>query len=602
MWRDANVQKDKKTKRKKKEIEQEVIDGYELARKLVDDARVQKPDEWTLVTTNAELLHDENNYRAELQNSSDLSPRRREAMETFQKAATMYAAKVAQLEEKDYTTRAFETWFYASLGACDLGLIEDKHRADPTQAELIRSAIENLPGEKVAQWHMDRFANLLFNRMSSVKPQLKHKYLDTGFKIVGDNKQASEARKVHDYYKDLVNEIKLVTDIDGDARVGYDQPFGVQVHLLHTKEIERESGGFGRYLQNQNGNMYFSYNYGRPTEDYRDKFEESIREMYSEQFDVLSVTFEKPEVKSIPAGEEGWRITPYAYLLLKARGPEVDKVPPAKLDLDFLDTSGYAILPVESAVLPIDASDRLPRPYQKLAVTQILDERQSDEGRLILEIKATAQGLVPNLEELMTIAPAEFDVAEVDDPGVSVAQFDPDERIPTINSERTWVVSLQAKPGLPTKPKTFEFPKPDVEITEAVFQRYVDADLASVDGTVNLEEKYGKQSYAWITYLVVGLLLLGLLILGTLVYFLTRPNTQPTKSRLDVGEDLSPFAAITLLQDIQANNGLSEGKREELAAVIDRLEAHFFGQATGFDEPDLASEVKKWAKHSKLAV
>jgi hypothetical protein len=514
----------------------------------------------------------------------------------------MYAAKVADLDEKDYTTRAFETWYYASLGACDLGLIEDKHRADPKQAELIRAAIETLPGNQVAQWHMDRFANLLFNRMSSVKPQLKHKYLDIGFKIVGDNKQAAEARKVHDYYKDLVNEIKLVTSVDGDTRVGNGQPFGVQVALVHTKEIERESGGFGRYLQNQNSNMYFSYNYGRPTEDYRDKFDEAIRESFSEQFDVLSVTFQKPDVKSIPARDEGWRITPYAYLLLKARGPEVDEIPPAKLDLDFLDTSGYAILPVESPALPIDASKRMPRPYEKLAVTQILDERQANEGKLVLEIKATAQGLVPNLDEVMTIAPEGFEVAEIDDPGVSVAQFDPDERTPTINSERTWLVSLEAEQGLPSKPKTFEFPKPDVELSEAAYQRYVDADLASVEGVVNLEEKYGKPSYAWIYYTGIGLFLFCLAVLGLIVFFLTRPPKALAKSRLDLGEDLSPFAAISLLQDIHTNNGLSEGKRDELAAAIHRLEAHFFGQSESVDDPDLVGEVKKWAKHSKVAI
>lgn len=601
MWRDANVQKDKKTKRKKKEIEQEVIDGYELARKLVQDALEKHPEEWTLVTTNAELLHDENNYRAELKNSSDFSPRRREAMDLFRTAAEMYAAKMPDLEEKDYSTRAFETWYYASLGACDLGLIEDQHRVDPKQAALIRTAIESLP-EKASQWHMSRFANLLFNRMSSVKPQLKHKYLDVGFEIVGDNKQAAEARKVHDYYKDLVSEIKLVASIDGDTRVGHDQPFGVQINLLHTKEIERESGGFGRYLQNQNGNVNFSYNYGRPTEDYRDKFEEAVRESYSAQFDVLSVTFQKPDVKSIPAREEGWRITPYAYLLLKAKGPEVDKIPPAKLDLDFLDTSGYAILPVESPALPIDASERVSRPFQNLVLNQILDERQSDEGKLILEIKASAQGLVPDLEEMMTIAPAEFEIAEIDDPGVSVSQFDPDERKPTVNSERNWLVSLQAKPGLPTKPKTFSFPSPDVEANDAVYQRYVDADLASVEGTVNLEEKYGKTSTAWMIYTGVGVFLFGVMFLGGVIYFATRPKTEHSKSRFELGEDLSPFAAISLLQDIHANNGLSEGKRDELAEAIKRLEAHFFGQMDAVETPDLANEVKKWAKHSNLAV
>lgn len=599
LWRDANVQKAQKTKRKKKEIEQEVIDGYALARKLVSDALIKNPDEWTLVTTNAELLHDENNYRAELKNSSEFSPKRKAALDEFKKAADMYADKVKTMEEKDYTTRAFETWYYASLGACDLGLIEDQHRVDPKQADLIRNSILALPG-KAADWHMARFANLLFNRMSSVKPQLKHKYLDVGFTIVGDHKQAAEAKKVHEYYKDLVSEIQLVTSIDGDTRVGHNQPFGVQVNLRHTKEIERESGGFGRYLQNQNGNAYFSYNYGRPTEDYRDKFEEAIRETYSEQFDVVSVTFEKPEVKSIPDREDGWRITPYAYLLLKAKGPEVDKVPPAKLDLDFLDTSGYAILPVESPALPIDASERVARPYRKLSVTQILDERQSNEGKLILEVKASAQGLVPDLSEIMDVDPDSFDVAEVDDPGVSVVQFDPDERAPIVNSERTWMVSLEAKPGLPAKPKTFEFPTPNVEVTEAVYQRYVDADLASVDETVNLEERYGKPSYSWLIYSLVGLFVFGLFAVGLVVFVLTRPEKQAAVSRFDLGDDVSPFAAISLLQDIQANNGLDDNKKAELDAAINRLESHFFGQTNGADEPDLAGEVKKWSRYSKV--
>ena len=601
MWRDARVQKDKKTKRKKKEIEKEVVDGYELAQKLINDALKENPDEWSLVRTNAELLHDENNYRAELKNDAKFSDRRANAMLMFQKAADMYIAKVSELEEKDYSTTAFETWYYASLGACDLALVTKKHRADPKQAELIRAAIEKMPA-KVSEWHMARFANLLFNRMSSVKPELKHKYLDIGFKIVGDHKQAKEAKKVHDYYKDLVSEIKLETAVDGDSRVGHDKPFGVHVHLRHTKEIERESGGFGRYLQNQNANAYFSYNYGRPTEDYRDKFEEAIRETYSEQFEILSVTFQKPEVKSIPAKEDGWRITPYAYLLLKAKGPEVDKIPPAKLDLDFLDTSGYAILPVESAPLPVDASEVKPRPYRNLRITQILDERQSMDGKLILEIKAESQGIVPELEDIMTIDPDKFTVKNIDDQGVSVAQFDEEETLPTVMSERNWMVSLEAKPNLPTKPKTFDFPEPTTEFKEVVYQRYVDADLASVTGTVNLEEKYGKKSYAWMIWVALGAIVSLVLFVGLLVWLLSRPKKERKKSRLDFDRELSPFTAISLLQEIQANNGMSQSKKEELAAAIDQLEAQFFGQSDSSGSVDLKKEVKKWAKHSKLAV
>ena len=70
---------------------------------------------------------------------------------------------------------------------------------------------------------------------------------------------------------------------------------------------------------------------------------------------MISVTFQDEKVNSRATGEYGWRVTPYAYLLLKARGPKVDKVPPLRLDLDFMDTSGYVVLPVESPTIPVDA-------------------------------------------------------------------------------------------------------------------------------------------------------------------------------------------------------------------------------------------------------
>ena len=602
MWRDANVQKDKKTKRKKKDIEAEVIGGYETAGRIIADSLAKNPDEWRLVATQASLLHDENNYRADAKNSTAFSKRRNAAMELFNKAAKMYVSSLEYLEKKDYKTDAFDTWFYASLGACDLGLITDKHQADSKQPALIRQALESIEGEEKNKWHMDRFANLLFNRLSSAKPQLKFKYLDKGFEIVGDNEQAAEARKVHDYYKDLVTEIKIESHIEGSDRVGTGKPFGVHVSLRHTKEIERESGGFGRYLQNQNGSGYFSYNYGRPTNDYRDKFDEGVRESFEEQFEVLSVTFQKPDVQSIPAGEPGWRITPYAYVLLKAKGPEVDKVPPFRLDLDFLDTSGYAILPVESATLPIDASasEAEARPFKSLEVTQILDERQAEDGKLILEIKGQAQGLVPDLDEIMDVDFKDFEVVSIDNEGASVSQFDEEESLPTIISDRNWVVSLEAKKGLPAKPTAFNFPVPNIELKEVVYQRYVDADLAIVTPSISLEEKYGKTSYGWIIGLIAAVGLLAFLVVGLIIWFATRSGKSTREAQPELNGNLSPFAAISLLQDIYSNNGLNETKKVELKQSINRLEEHYFGKHNGDESPDLASEVKKWTKQSRV--
>jgi hypothetical protein len=129
-----------------------------------------------------------------------------------------------------------------------------------------------------AERHTSMFASNLFTRMSNVGPAIKFRYVREGLEIAGDHKLAREARAVFDYYKDLVTEIQLRATIDGDDRVGHAEPFGLKIDIRHTREIERESGGFAKYLQNQNSQNY-GYNYGRPLEDYRDKFDEAARNL-----------------------------------------------------------------------------------------------------------------------------------------------------------------------------------------------------------------------------------------------------------------------------------------------------------------------------------
>ena len=73
-----------------------------------------------------------------------------------------------------------------------------------------------------------------------------------------------------------------------------------------------------------------------------------MNEALKDHFEVLSVTFQTDKVNSRALDKDGWRYTPYAYLLLKAKGPQVDKLPALRLDLDFLDTSGYVIIPIET--------------------------------------------------------------------------------------------------------------------------------------------------------------------------------------------------------------------------------------------------------------
>jgi hypothetical protein len=435
------------------------------------------------------------------------------------------------------------------------------------------------------------FAGTLFTRMGSAKPAVKFRYVREGLAIAGEHKLAREARDVFDYYKDLVTEIQLVTRVDGSDKIGHAGPFGLFVDIRHTRQIERESGGFGKYLQNQNS-VGFAWNYGRPLEDYRDKFEETVRSALKQDFDVLSVTFNAPEVKSRATAEYGWRITPYAYILLKPRGPQVDRIPALRLDLDFLDTSGYAVLPIESPVKPIDAAPEQgdPRPCEKLHLAQTLDERQAKDGKLILEIKASATGLVPELSSLVDFAPGEFEIAKTDDHGLSVVKFDEEGEGTGILSERTWSLTLRAQSGLEQLPTSFAFAKPRLELAGDEHFRYEDADLVSVPATVALERNYGSVRRTWIWWTLAG----AVVAVGAFLAMRRLGKTEArSEARFRAPESLTPFTVLGLLRDIERNDGLAPQEKSDLRAEIDRIEAHYFGERSG-EAPDLGHVASSW--------
>ena len=391
--------------------------------------------------------------------------------------------------------------------------------------------------------------------------------------------QASEARKLYDYYKDLASEIELQTRVDGSAKVGHGEPFGLFVELRHTTDIERESGGFGRYLRNQN-DVSYSYNYGRPTENYRDKFAEAATESLKEHFEVLSITFQNENVHSRATEQYGWRVTPYAYVMLKPRGPQVDRIPQLRLDLDFLDTSGYVVLPVDSPVLAIDASQPTgpARPAEKIELTQILDERQAKDGKLVLEVKASARGLPPRLEELVDVQPKDFVVANVDDSGPMVTRFDPDGAVDSVIAERTWTIQLTAKEGLAERPTTFAFPTQKRDDIALLRQRYADADLVAAEPTVELLAQYGTPRATWPWWLGGGI---AAALLLALAFTRRKPQATEAARGLRMPEHVTAFTVLGLLQQIRASGALDTSANDDLAAAIAKIEAGFFAADAG---------------------
>lgn len=572
--------------RRQEDLQAELLRGYETARVLLDAAQAQATADWQLALARAALMFDELDYRHEVEPAPDFARRRAAVMAEFSRAAGLYAAVVEDLAEEAHSDQVFETWFAAALGTSDLHRLAEDKPTDPRQAAAIRAALLALPGE-AAERHVGRFAAGLVARLPMIRPAMKYRYLRLGAEVAAGHPRAGEARRLLEYYEDLTREVKLEAAVDGPTAVGSGQPFGVFVSLRHTKEIERESGGFGRYLQNQVG-VAGSFNLGRPSANYRDRFQAAATAALEEHFEILSCTFETDKVVSRPAGEAGWRVTPYAYLLLKARGPQVDRLPPLQLDLDFLDTTGVVVLPVESPAVSVTAARRDPRPADRLEVTQTLDDRRGGRGELRLEVKATARGLVPDLDGVLALAPAGFEVVKLDSHPVSVSRFDPDAPKPAVVSERTWLVSLRAVPG--AESQAFRFPpavSPDVTVK---FQRYQDADIVPAPEEVAVGGV--ARGWAWWWAAAAAGAVVAAAVLALLARRLWRRSAAGAVARRRaVPSPLTPFTAHGFLEGVSREQGLTPPQQAAVRQSMTLIEQYYFSK-TG-DGPTAAPDLKQ---------
>jgi hypothetical protein len=270
------------------------------------------------------------------------------------------------------------------------------------------------------------------------------------------------------------------------------------------------------------------------------------------------------------------------------------------MDLDFLDTTGYVVLPVESSPIAIDAQPEEPgsRPFRDLAITQTLDERQVRDGKLVVEIQAQALGLVPDLDALLDLSPADFEVTETDDQGVSVVEFDEDADETAVKTSRTWLVSMRARPDLAERPKTFRFAGARVDDASMEYQRFVDADLVSVEPLVSFDESWGtpeKPPYlAWGALLCGGAALVGL---GVWLFARTRRRSVPA-ARFRMPENVSAFTVMGLLKNLESADAIAASERDRLRDDIELLEARYFQDEDG-DTPDLHRLAAQWLGRAK---
>lgn len=600
-WRKPSVQQQEKTQRTDAQVDAELDRGYRLLEALTEEGLKRSAEDWRLTLVKAAAMYDWAEFQYGRKVDLAIYRQMREAaFAGFARASSLYAAQQATRERKDETAAIYQQWFNAELGATDAGQVTRQQDPDPAALQRIREAVRALPADAVAR-HEDLLAKSLASSANSAPAQLKPNYLKAALALVDESKEAGKIREAVAYYDGLLREFELDLRLDGDATVGHGAPFGAFLALRHTVSIERESqGGFSRFLRNDaKQNTYYYGGTATPPTDHRDVLEKGIREKLSDRFEILSISFHDPKVQTYGYGRAGWRETPLAYLLLKAKDPAVDKLPALQLNMDFSDQQGTVILPVVSPVVLLDAKEEMvaARPMANLEVTQTLDERALADGKLALEVKTTSAGLIPKFEDVFDFDPSAFKVEERNDSGPAVQRLSSDDGAALAAiSERTWVIKLAYQARGDAATASFRFPQPKTQSTKVIYKRYRDADLVEVPPDVALVGlplgNDWKAPFAWAGGVLVAAV--------GLVVVLRRQHprrAEAVATRYAAPKVVTPFSTLELLRKIQGDDALKlpESMRTELFETIARVESSYFSEkGDGVSAPDLSQVIGDW--------
>lgn len=603
-WRKPAIQQQAKTNRTDAQIDAEVLRGYELLGGLIENALQRQPDNWRLNLTQAATWYDWAEFQYGKKVDLAIYVEKREAsFNAFQHAADLYAATIPKSEEKDQNALVYQQWLNANLGASDLAMVTRQQEPSAGHIERIRKAILALPGD-AAERHLNMLAKAVMSGAETLPGHLKPGYMRAALKIAGERKESEEISKLVTYYDGLLREIELSLRIDGETTVGHGLPFGAFLTLRHTAEIERENaGGFGKYLRNNSQGQYFNP-YGTPPVDHRDELEKQMREKLSERFEVLSVTFHDEKVQSRGYGRDGWRETPLAYLLLKAKDASADRLPSMRVDIDFQDRFGPVVLPVESPVQLLDARpEHAPsRPIAGIEVTSVLDDRSLKEEKVNLEVKATGRGIVPNFRDLFEFTPAGFKIDELTDSGPAIQRLDSEGDELVGVCERNWLIKLRVDPTASSSKAEFQFPKPKDSTVKVAFKRYQDADLVEVPSALALSGFPLHSSGLW-RWGLLGIPVAGI---GLFAFAKSRRKAASTQVEhaYELPSPLNAFTALQLLRQIHSDPKvkLSPEQRTKLAEAIVNIETHYFSpKKNGPSAPDLPVVGTEWIDHAKRA-
>lgn len=635
-WRKMDVQKAGLTRRDEAQTLEMVRTGYASALKMIDTWVTGHPNGFRALTLAGTLLTDwgDFEYFQELVTGDarkrmvGYKEKNLQAQEYFQRGAEAYAKEVPKLAPSDYSIDAYLGWFNGLLGIGSGGQLNLSKTMNRAALNKIREHLLALPG-KAAPAHLSQFAKFVNDRLADDKDpiheDLKYRYLASALVITKDDPFTLGAEKKVAYFDQLLSEIRLQTRVDGPNTVGRDQEFGIIVSIIHTEAMGRVAN-FGQYLSNDpnlgtNGKPKKKaplVRKMREAQGPRDELEQSLTESLSPFFDLKSITFSTPEVKPRPTAKPGWEETVLAYILVRVKDASVDKIPPLEMELKFVDLSGPVTIPAESAEtgIQVASSNVAPRPANQVEITETLDTRQfAINGTLPLEIKATASGLVPDLDQLL-----DLDALKK---AIGVKQTNPHEglQVKEINtwgdqvaprSERLWTLSLDGDPiRAADAPTEFHFPPPKSKEQPVVYQTYDDMNLATLPqpsvmvgrntnaGTAHPAPDSSAAAMWFGISAAVVLVAGGFALAGYVRRRDTKGQPADVREAFKMPSEIDGFAVVALLRRLRSSPlvQLGEPQRQELLQDLQRVQQTCFGAAGNtMSETDLRGLAEKWLR------
>ncbi|MEI7650505.1 MAG: hypothetical protein WCJ96_00680 [Verrucomicrobiota bacterium] len=637
-WRRVDLQRSSLTRRNEAQTYAMVEAGYASVLKMIDDWSAGRPQAYKALTLGGVVLNDWADFES-FQDLSVAEPAKRlvaakermlQSQDYFQRAADSYGKSVVRLQPSEYTIDGYLSWFHAVVGVGANGQVNLSKPMNRAALGRIRAAILALPG-KSAGIHMGQVAKTLNARLTDTNNPLhediKYRYLASALVVTKDDPFTLGLKKRSDYLDELLSEIRVQTRVDGPNTVGASQEFGIVISVLHTEAMGRVAR-FGQYLSNDTGAVAASTkrrgNQARKSADVkgpRDEFEQSLTDTLSPFFNIRSMTFATPDVKPRPTNRAGWEETVLAYVLVRAKDASIDKIPPVQMELRFIDLSGPVTIPATSAetLLKVATTTVAPRPAEKIEVIQTLDTRQfAINGSLTLEVSATATGLIPELDELLDLAPLSNvvkirQVTTIDPLMVKELITWADNVAP--RTERRWAVTLDGDP-IRAADKATDVPFPTIKAahTTTVWRTYQDMDPVILPKASVLLDRVkvaagagyvppNKMEGLWYqnTWFLLGGIGCAVALLSWLLLRKKNHGPRPLRARdvFKMPAAVDGFSVVALLRKLAASPlaNLNTDQRRDLQQDIAKIEQGCFGEAMTLGPADLKSIAEKWLRN-----